>query len=284
MKFGKRLQLQIERTLPEWRDKFLSYKILKRRIKLISAECFTGHTFLLTASRGTARLSVQEMEFIRLLNVELEKFNEFFIDKEEDFVIGLQELKERIENAKRNSGLNGKYSSQNEFNEEMVKIRKDLVTFHGEMVLLKNYSSLNYTGLVKILKKHDKHTGGLLRNPFIRKVLHQPFCSLELLSKLVKECENKLQSMFPSNNLGETVDPVFGEAEIYISTRDGQDDVRMLQGANVESIFRSTVAALQTIHDLRKGSSSYTISGSSCSRVDEEALGAVSEEETRVSC
>ncbi|KAJ7564416.1 hypothetical protein O6H91_02G016600 [Diphasiastrum complanatum] len=241
--------------------------------------------FLPTASGGRSGLSVQEVEFIRLLNVELEKFNEFFIDKEEDFVIGLQELKERIESAKQNSGLNGKYSSQNEFNEEMVKIRKDLVTFHGEMVLLKNYSSLNYTGLVKILKKHDKHTGGLLRNPFIRKVLHQPFCSLELLSKLVRECESKLQSMFPSDNLGETVDPVLDEAEISMLTGDCQDAC-MLQGQGVQSILRSTLAALQTINELRKGSSSCNaLSSSSCSRVDDEALGTVvSEENTTVSC
>lgn len=31
-------------------------------------------------------------------------------------------------------------------NEELLKILRDIVTFHGEMVLLENYSSLNYTG------------------------------------------------------------------------------------------------------------------------------------------
>lgn len=30
--------------------------------------------------------------------------------------------------------------------EEMLKIRKEIVDFHGEMVLLENYSALNYTG------------------------------------------------------------------------------------------------------------------------------------------
>jgi hypothetical protein len=29
----------------------------------------------------------------------------------------------------------------------MMDIRKDLVTIHGEMVLLKNYSSLNFAGI-----------------------------------------------------------------------------------------------------------------------------------------
>ena len=40
-------------------------------------------------------------------------------------------------------------------------------------VLLENYSNLNYTGLIKILKKHDKRTGLLLRHPFITTVLRQ---------------------------------------------------------------------------------------------------------------
>ena len=30
--------------------------------------------------------------------------------------------------------------------DEMIKIRTEIVDFHGEMVLLENYSALNYTG------------------------------------------------------------------------------------------------------------------------------------------
>ena len=36
MKFGKQLQSQIEETLLEWQDKFLSYKDLKKLVKFIS--------------------------------------------------------------------------------------------------------------------------------------------------------------------------------------------------------------------------------------------------------
>ncbi|KAG6522572.1 hypothetical protein ZIOFF_019713 [Zingiber officinale] len=43
-------------------------------------------------------------------------------------------------------------------------------------------------GLVKILKKYDKRTGALIRQPFIEKVLQQPFFTTDLLYKLVKEC------------------------------------------------------------------------------------------------
>jgi hypothetical protein len=36
--------------------------------------------------------------------------------------------------------------SESTGDDELLTILRDIVTFHGEMVLLENYSSLNYTG------------------------------------------------------------------------------------------------------------------------------------------
>lgn len=58
---------------------------------------------------------------------------------------------------------------------------------------------------MKILKKHDKRTGTVLRLPFIRRVLLQPFFSTELLSELVKDCETLL-STFPAVPIEESID------------------------------------------------------------------------------
>uniref|UniRef100_A0A0C9QPB8 TSA: Wollemia nobilis Ref_Wollemi_Transcript_15008_1978 transcribed RNA sequence n=1 Tax=Wollemia nobilis TaxID=56998 RepID=A0A0C9QPB8_9CONI len=320
MKFGKRLQIQIEETLPEWRDKFLSYKPLKKRLKQLSApECFTAVGFCAaspphdgsstsvveaaleelrkggsvfvdgidgqtnegadeeatlkpaqevcaeTNDEVSSQCSVheernmekkkgilEEEDFIQLINEELEKFNNFFLEKEEEYVIYLQELKERIERLKEKSRQNGTYSSENEFNEETVAIRRDIVAIHGQMVLLENYSALNFTGLVKILKKYDKRTGALLRLPFIQSVLQQPFFTTELLSKLVRECEANLQSIFPAIPLDEV-----GACTTVTGDGGNSQSSLSLQGDTVESIYRSTLAALRTIKDLRKGSSTY---------------------------
>lgn len=65
---------------------------------------------------------------------------------------------------------------------------------------------------MKILKKHDKRTGAVLRLPFIRRVLLQPFFATELLSKLVQDCENLL-SMFPPAPLVESIDVLEGEED-----------------------------------------------------------------------
>lgn len=62
-------------------------------------------------------------------------------------------------------------------------------------VLLENYSNLNYTGLVKILKKHDKRTGLFLRHPFITTVLRQ----VSTVSASVSFCSNAGHLYFQSN-------------------------------------------------------------------------------------
>lgn len=73
MKFGKRLKKQIDDTIPEWRDKFLSYKDLKKLVRLIS----NAHHPSMKA----------EAQFVELLNSEIEKFNSFFLEQEEEFII-----------------------------------------------------------------------------------------------------------------------------------------------------------------------------------------------------
>ena len=53
------------------------------------------------------------------------------------------------------------------------------------------------TGLVKILKKHDKRLLTNLRLPFITTVRGQPFTTTGLLKNLVSQCEETLQMILP---------------------------------------------------------------------------------------
>ncbi|KAJ0603862.1 putative SPX domain-containing protein [Helianthus annuus] len=76
-------------------------------------------------------ISDEEVVFLQLLEQELEKFNSFFVEKEEEYIIKLKEFQDSVMKAK-------------DSNEELIKIRKEIVDFHGEMVLLENYSALNY--------------------------------------------------------------------------------------------------------------------------------------------
>jgi hypothetical protein len=90
---------------------------------------------------------------------------------------------------------------------------------------------------VKILKKYDKRTGGVLSLPFTQRVRHQPFFTTEPLTRLVRECEANLELLFPV------------EAEVLEPS----------SSSNLEphDVYRSTLAAMKAIQGLRKASSTY---------------------------
>ncbi|KAI3947778.1 hypothetical protein MKX01_034443 [Papaver californicum] len=83
------------------------------------------------------------MDFIWFLEAELDKFNWFFVDKEGGYIIRSKELQDRVAKTK-------KSSNDEDLN---MKAIKDVLDFHGEMVLLENYSALNYTDLLNDLRK-----------------------------------------------------------------------------------------------------------------------------------
>ncbi|KAI9153070.1 hypothetical protein LWI28_005388 [Acer negundo] len=264
MKFGKEFRTHLEETLPEWRDKFLCYKPLKKLLK----------HFPPPPPMPEAPL---QGWFIKILNDELEKFNDFYVDKEEDFVIRFQELKERIELVKEKSG--GVFTSDSEFSDETMEIRKDFVTIHGEMVLLKNYSSLNFAGLVKILKKYDKRTGGLLCLPFTQLALHQPFFTTESLTRLVRECEANLELLFPLEaEVIESTPAARDESNPPLNnTKNIQPDTSSTVAEETSDVYRSTLAAMKAIRGLQKASSTYNPLSFS-SRQDDDSGGAVTAE------
>ncbi|KAK4343315.1 hypothetical protein RND71_036409 [Anisodus tanguticus] len=251
MKFGKSLSNQIEETLPEWRDKFLSYKELKKKLKLIELKRSQDSDDVRASKRiklaEKEPMTEAEVEFVNLLEDELEKFNSFFVEKEEEYIIRLKELQDRVAKAK-------------DRNDEIIKIRREIVDFHGEMVLLENYSALNYTGLVKILKKYDKRTGALLRLPFIQKVLQQPFFTTDLLYKLVKECENLIDRLFPVIDASCITDD--GDRNETLASGDNKNEgllrapKELTEIEYIESLYmKSTISALRALKEIRSKSS-----------------------------
>ncbi|CAL9123365.1 unnamed protein product [Musa acuminata var. zebrina] len=264
MKFGKSLGNQIEDALPEWRDKFLSYKDLKKRLKLISGgggerlakrpkvadDVGPGDRDPSSAPESAAMPVVEEEEdFMRLLEAELDKFNTFFVEKEEEYIIRQKDLQDRVVEA-----------ISKDSKEELMKVRKEIVDLHGEIVLLENYSALNYTGLAKILKKYDKRTGALIRQPFIQKVLQQPFFTTDVLYKLVKECEAMLDRLFPKIETSTSVEDCDGQnkeqkpAKPRSSLVGGVPESEEIEYME-SSYMKSTIAALRAMKEIRGGSS-----------------------------
>ncbi|XAR70967.1 hypothetical protein NMG60_11028025 [Bertholletia excelsa] len=279
MKFWKNLSSVIEQTVPDWRDKFLSYKDLKKQLKLIyPKECEAttssgvrplkrprlpdddgcaeagGSGCAVAAAEGKDGAVTKEVnDFVRLLEEEIDKFNAFFVDKEEEYIIRLKVLQDRVAEAR-------------DSNEELMTVGREIVDFHGEMVLLLNYSALNYTGVVKILKKYDKRTGALIRLPFIQKVLQQPFFKTDVLNKLVKECEMMLEKFFSLNEKLATYQAA-EEKQVVDADIDSKDEVKLqkvpeelAEIKNIESMYmKRTLTALEVLNKIRSGSSTVSM-------------------------
>ncbi|CAN6271854.1 unnamed protein product [Urochloa humidicola] len=256
MKFGKSLNNQIVETLPDWRDKFLSYKVLKKRLKQIGAGAGERRSKRQRVEDGGSApaITAEEAGFVALLDAELDKFNAFFLEKEEEYVIRQKELQDRAVSAAETGSA-----------EELLRVWKEIVDLHGEMVLLENYSALNYTGLVKILKKYDKRTGALIRLPFIQNVMQEPFFTTDLLYKLVKECEAMLDQLLPrsqqppvpSDDGREDSDGDDKPVDAASSLANGGGAALELEEIeDMECTYmKSTVAALRSLREIRSGSS-----------------------------
>ncbi|KAG9150527.1 hypothetical protein Leryth_010904 [Lithospermum erythrorhizon] len=249
MKFRKHLSSLIEGTFPSWQDKFLSYKDLKKEVKRI---CLKDENI----ERGNKRRKLDDDgvvenevdSFVEMLHKEIDKFNGFFLDQQEEYVIKSKVLKERVAEMKESSPF------------ELFEVGRQIVDFHGEMILLENYSALNYTGLLKILKKYDKRTGALIRMPFIQTVLHQPFFKTDVLKDLVKECETMVKHLFPcmpiiapSQDKDDSGTVGVGKSEERIPQR-VPEELSDIQ--NMENMYlRHTLSALHVLKEIRSRSS-----------------------------
>ncbi|XP_015083677.1 SPX domain-containing protein 1-like [Solanum pennellii] len=240
MKFWKILKSHIEETLPEWQDKFLSYKDLKKELKLIYPQ---DDRPIKKQRLNNDELTKEVNDFVKLLEEEIDKFNTFFVEKEEDYIIHLKVLKERV-------------AEMGKSNEEVNRLGRDIVDLHGEMVLLENYSALNYTGVVKILKKYDKLSGELLRLPFIQKVLAEPFFETEVLNKLVKECDTLLSHLlYQTEPLKVAGAGGGGGGERPVKVPQELAEIK-----NMENMYlRLTYSALRVLQEMRSGSSTVSI-------------------------
>ncbi len=152
-----------------------------------------------SAKTALIALTAEQRAFVKTLNDELKKFNEFFMNAEEDLVMRERVLGTRFHKLvdKETGKLAATASlSENATMHELKDATKAFADFHGELVLLEHWTSLNYTALVKILKKHDKRSGSLrLRSPFLVSALQQPFYSTEVLTQLIKKTEARFRQL-----------------------------------------------------------------------------------------
>jgi len=137
------------------------------------------------------KLTEEQRIFVKTLNAELQKFNKFFMNAEEDFVIKDSMLERGYREVVNKDGTRAESFTMKKYR----KSCKDFADFHGELVLMEHWVGLNYTALVKILKKHDKRSNLSLRSPFLISVLQQPFYSTDVLSEIITKTEARFRKL-----------------------------------------------------------------------------------------
>ncbi|KAK9729289.1 hypothetical protein K7432_000437 [Basidiobolus ranarum] len=173
MKFGSQLQ---EILYPEWRFYYLEYDGLKRVLKERLSDTFTEK---------------DEAKFVEFLEKELEKVYTFQTVKR-------GEINRRVEFSEQTVKKLAKDTEASD--QDYADVEEDINRVIAEVNELAKFTRLNYSGFLKIIKKHDKHTTYALKPMFMVRLNARPFYKenfdtlLLKLSKLYDIVRNRGQS------------------------------------------------------------------------------------------
>ena len=174
MKFGKKM---IAAMRPEWgANVYVPYKALKQTLSLLADAK--------TAARA-------EGAFVEQLMQSLQQVNRFYAGREVACAQLLRRLAKVLESPSRwlpAVAEVGRLSSEgvevslaallpqlSTLDEEHAAALREFVDLCGELDLLRKYATINYLAVVKIVKKHDKHSPLQLKEAFAELVTMQPF-------------------------------------------------------------------------------------------------------------
>ncbi|KAG0337297.1 vacuolar transporter chaperone [Podila humilis] len=156
MKFGS--HLKAHRT-SHWKFNFVDYDGLKAHLKVHTDQCeFTDE---------------DEAQFIKLLKSELDKVAAFQSLKLGEVLRRTDHCEHTIEQHQSSSA---KASERKLTLSSFVVTESEINKITQDVQDLARYQRLNYTAFLKILKKHDRRTGYILRSRFMNNWLNrQPF-------------------------------------------------------------------------------------------------------------
>ncbi|XP_074593673.1 solute carrier family 53 member 1-like isoform X2 [Brevipalpus obovatus] len=209
MKFAERLSALIT---PEWRKQYITYEEMKKMLYNAmenQPQEVADKTDMIKYNRTF------DMDFFDYCEKELEKINFFFAEKLAEAERKFSTLKNEL-NIIKSKLLTMEYGlkrvdgdgnvlraiiNAKDFisykNEERIRNRKlrefklGFSEFYLNLVLLQSYQNLNFTGFVKILKKHDKLMGNDEGFKWRRShVEYAPFHVNKDVTKLIEEVEN----------------------------------------------------------------------------------------------
>jgi len=182
MKFGNHLLQKQKEYEPEWRDYFIDYVSLKQYIKT-DITMYSIHfspekmkwkpenseelDFANDINFRLGKLQANISTFIKMLDKEVDKLSQFFDKTVKSIVDEHQNL-----------------SNSNDLSANKILFKK--------IITLEQFIMLNYTGIVKIMKKLDRHSGLKLSEPYMFRLVYLPFYHSEELNNIKHYLMDKL--------------------------------------------------------------------------------------------
>jgi len=166
---------------PEWAPFWLNYKDLKRKIVRINKE-IKKRKRSQSETVGELMKSDSEIVFFRELQGEVKKINEFFNAEEELY---------RIRKERTIQTFTMLEDSSYHLDDKMwTTLLVACLQFYKDVLFFENFAIMNYCGISKILKKHDKHTGFKTREAFMSNVVNkQNFSDHRTIDQMLRETE-----------------------------------------------------------------------------------------------
>ncbi|CAM1510415.1 Fc.00g007500.m01.CDS01 [Cosmosporella sp. VM-42] len=181
MRFGKTLR---ESVYPPWKDKYIDYAKLKSLLREDRSD-----------DDAQAWTEDDEKRFCEeIFNVQLEKVAQFQEQRFSTLKARVDSAFEKLKELAPVEG-DGEVSYKGEISASRLRaLETELDEITNEVKELKKYSTINYTGFLKIVKKHDRKRGDRYKiRPMVRLSLAQrPFNSEQGYSPLL----NKLSIMY----------------------------------------------------------------------------------------
>ncbi|SCV02259.1 LANO_0F16336g1_1 [Lachancea nothofagi CBS 11611] len=197
MKFGKHLETR-QLALPEYNGHFIDYKALKKLIKQLSAPSYdielTDTNGNLNNSDGNGdveanagvdesriyqTLQEHKASFFFKLERELEKVNEYYLEKASDLRIKFDILHSRYQDCVKRGKLLSKATVS------YKHLRDGSKRFERDLAHLEQFVELNRTGFSKVLKKWDKRSHSHTKDFYLATVVSvQPVFTQNEASKL----------------------------------------------------------------------------------------------------
>ena len=145
-----------------YRPYWIRYKCLKRDIKKILKNQDRRQEYESKMTSLEISNLLYEREFFKDIKAQLLQCNIFFTTSEISYELRYERLQRGFVKIKNISEWSGENSVA------WSTLLRACVNLYKDGLLLQNFATMNYCGFSKILKKHDKNTGFVTRDAFMR--------------------------------------------------------------------------------------------------------------------